>query len=146
VWGKKGPAIAINLSATQFSDPEIVTFIQARFAESGIDTRRLKIEITEHTLIEDFKTTTTTLNQLRQIGVAVAIDDFGTGFSSLQYLRDLPVAAIKLDRSFVHNLGAGAGDHGQGYFLARPAPAQSKPPKTDVDFSHLAQPHAAASD
>jgi len=108
-WGADGPSIAINLSARQFQDPELFADVKATLSASGVDPRRLRIEITEHLLISDLGGAIATLNLLRQLGVTIAIDDFGTGYSSLDYLRDLPIDAIKLDRSFITEIGPNGG-------------------------------------
>lgn len=103
-WGPEAPAIAINFSATQFNDPSLVSAIAAEIARTRIDPRKLRLEITEQIMIEDMVRTVATLNQLRELGVSVSIDDFGSGYSSLRYLRELPVSGVKLDRSFMRGL------------------------------------------
>ncbi|MGI8484343.1 MAG: putative bifunctional diguanylate cyclase/phosphodiesterase [Thermomicrobiales bacterium] len=103
-WGARAPEIGLNLSATQFNDPTLVSAIVAQIARTGIDPRKLRLEITEHIVIDDIVATVSTLNQLRNLGVGVSIDDFGSGYSSLRYLRELPVTGVKLDRSFMRGL------------------------------------------
>ncbi len=103
-WGSRAPEIGLNLSATQFNDPTLMSALVAQVARTGIDPRKLRLEITEHIVIEDIVGTVSTLNQVRNLGVGVSIDDFGSGYSSLRYLRELPVTGVKLDRSFVHGL------------------------------------------
>lgn len=103
-WGSRAPEIGLNLSATQFNDPTLMSALIAQVARTGIDPRKLRLEITEHMVIEDIVGTVSTLNQVRKLGVGVSIDDFGSGYSSLRYLRELPVTGVKLDRSFVHGL------------------------------------------
>ena len=103
-WGADSLPISLNFSATQFSDPNLVSDVAAELARTGIDPRTLRLEITEQVVIEDLAGTVSTLRQLRELGVGVAIDDFGAGYSSLRYLRELPVTDIKLDRLFLHGL------------------------------------------
>lgn len=107
-WGRNGPAVAINVSATQFRDPDFIQNVSSALAASVTTSPKLWVEITEHTLIEDLAATVSTLNQLHALGVGVTIDDFGAGYSSLHYLQELPVDAIKLDRKFVHALTSNA--------------------------------------
>jgi diguanylate cyclase (GGDEF)-like protein/PAS domain S-box-containing protein len=108
-WGSNAPSIALNVSATQFSEPDLVRDIAAQLARTGIDPGKLRLEITEQITIEDMVGTESTLLQLRELGVGVSIDDFGSGYSSLRYLRELPVTDIKLDRSFMRGLESDPG-------------------------------------
>jgi diguanylate cyclase (GGDEF)-like protein/PAS domain S-box-containing protein len=108
-WEPLSPVIAFNLSATEFKNPDLVSGIRSTLARFKIDPRQLRLEITERMLILDLPATATTLNQLRDLGIGVAIDDFGTGYSSLRYLQELPVDAIKLDRSFTQGIESSAG-------------------------------------
>ncbi len=93
--------VAVNISALQFRSPHLATTILSGIAESGLQPRRLELEITESTLLTDHQTTLDVLHQMRTIGVQVAMDDFGTGYSSLSYLRSFPFDKIKIDQSFV---------------------------------------------
>jgi EAL domain-containing protein (putative c-di-GMP-specific phosphodiesterase class I) len=74
-------------------------------AAAGLDPRRLELEITETALLQDDEVLLASLHQLRALGVRIAMDDFGTGYSSLKYLRSFPFDKIKIDRSFVKELG-----------------------------------------
>ena len=80
-----------------------------RLAASGLPPRRLELEITETTLLQDSEATLAMLYQLRELGVGIAMDDFGTGYSSLSYLQSFPFDRIKIDRSFVKDIGEGVG-------------------------------------
>ncbi|MBS1228472.1 MAG: diguanylate cyclase [Proteobacteria bacterium] len=96
------PAIlAVNLSAAQFRDAQLIGDIKAVLQASGLAPEQLELEITESILIEDASAATKTLNSLAALGVRLAIDDFGTGYSSLSYLRRFPINTLKIDRSFV---------------------------------------------
>jgi diguanylate cyclase (GGDEF)-like protein len=108
---------AVNLSARQLKDPDLVARVLRIVAESGIPPRCLELEITEGTLIEDLGVNRALMTELRQAGVLVSIDDFGTGYSSLNYLSELPVDILKMDGTFVRRLGAHSA-RGRSYALA----------------------------
>jgi len=93
--------LAVNVSPIQFRSQSLSLKVAAVLAESGLDPRRLELEITEAVLIADDDAALIALNQLRALGVHIALDDFGTGYSSLQYLQRFPFDKIKIDRSFV---------------------------------------------
>jgi EAL domain-containing protein (putative c-di-GMP-specific phosphodiesterase class I) len=97
--------VAVNLSPVQLHSSNLVPTVAAA-TSSGLDPDRLELEITETVMIQDVETTLATLNRLRAIGVRISMDDFGTGFSSLSHLRKFPFDTIKIDRSFVHDMGA----------------------------------------
>jgi diguanylate cyclase (GGDEF)-like protein len=93
--------VAVNVSAVQFGSPTLVSTIVSALAESGLDPRRLEVEITESVLLKEREAALVILRELRAMGVRVAMDDFGTGYSSLSYLHSFPFDKIKIDRSFV---------------------------------------------
>ncbi|KOX59219.1 hypothetical protein ADL19_05730 [Streptomyces purpurogeneiscleroticus] len=95
--------VAVNVSAVQFRDGFEETVVTA-LAGSGLDARRLTLEVTESVLMRDADDTLTRLHRLRGLGISVALDDFGTGFSSLSYLRRFPFDKIKLDRGFIRDI------------------------------------------
>jgi diguanylate cyclase (GGDEF)-like protein len=97
-------SIGVNLSAKQFSQPDIVEQISGAIAASGIEARSLRIEITEAAIIDKAKSASGLLQSIRDLGVQVYLDDFGTGYSSLSYLHGLPIDAIKIDRAFVSSM------------------------------------------
>jgi diguanylate cyclase (GGDEF)-like protein len=101
--------IAVNLSPAQFRSPGLVQTVVNALAASGLPPRRLELEITETTLLQDSEATFSTLFQLRELGVGIAMDDFGTGYSSLSYLQGFPFDRIKIDRSFVKDISEGVG-------------------------------------
>lgn len=96
--------IAVNVSARQFRHPEFVDGVMAAIAGSGIDASRLKLELTESLLATDMDVTISKMGQLKDAGVTLSIDDFGMGYSSLSYLKYLPLDQIKIDRSFVKDV------------------------------------------
>jgi EAL domain-containing protein (putative c-di-GMP-specific phosphodiesterase class I) len=93
--------VAVNVSPIQFKSQTLPLKVATALAETGLDPRRLELEITEAVLIADDDAALVALNQLRALGVHIALDDFGTGYSSLQYLQRFPFDKIKIDRSFV---------------------------------------------
>jgi EAL domain-containing protein (putative c-di-GMP-specific phosphodiesterase class I) len=93
--------VAINLSAAQMRQDDIVARIEDSLARHGVDPSLLTCEITESVAMEDTKATQAALRQLGAAGIHLSIDDFGTGYSSLAYLRKLPAEELKIDRSFV---------------------------------------------
>lgn len=96
--------VAVNLSARQFRDRNLVHMVQQVLAETGLAARWLELEITESMLMDNIDQAISILSELKALGVAIAIDDFGTGYSSLSYLTQLPVDKLKVDRSFISNL------------------------------------------
>ena len=102
-WQRAGIApisMAVNLSAVQFQNTEIIREFKRIINASGIDPKLLVLEVTESMLLEDVESKMETMNRLKGIGFKLAIDDFGTGYSSLSYLRRLPLDELKIDRSF----------------------------------------------
>ena len=96
--------ISVNVSSVQFQDPKILDHICEALEESGLKPNQLDIEVTESMLLDDIELTSTSLLDLRELGVSVSIDDFGTGYSSLAYLRELPLTRIKIDRAFIRGI------------------------------------------
>jgi diguanylate cyclase (GGDEF)-like protein/PAS domain S-box-containing protein len=93
--------IAVNLSPVQLGNADVADLVQRVLQETGLDPRRLELEITESTIIGDKERALETLRRIKAFGVTIAIDDFGTGYSSLETLRSFPFDKIKLDRSFM---------------------------------------------
>jgi len=93
--------VSVNVSAVQFGSPSLVTAILLALIETGIEPRRLELEITESVLMKDQGAALATLHKVRAAGVRISMDDFGTGYSSLSYLRSFPFDKIKIDQSFV---------------------------------------------
>jgi diguanylate cyclase (GGDEF)-like protein len=96
--------VAVNVSSVQFRRPGLQNVILQALAASGIEPRRLEVEITESIFLESLESTLAVLHGLRSLGVRIALDDFGTGYSSLSYLQSFPFDKIKIDRSFIEQL------------------------------------------
>jgi diguanylate cyclase (GGDEF)-like protein/excisionase family DNA binding protein len=99
-----GLVMSVNLSARQFTQPDLVDQVAAILAETGLPAHLLELEITETVLMDQSEAGTRALRALRELGVQLVLDDFGTGYSSLAYLKHLPLDTIKIDRSFVSGL------------------------------------------
>ena len=98
-------SIAVNLPNRLFERTDLVQCIQDAATTYGVACRAIELEITETSLMKDLQNVIPTLHRLNDIGVAISIDDFGTGYSSLAYLTTLPISELKIDRSFVRDLG-----------------------------------------
>jgi len=106
----QGINISVNLSGRQFKEPGLAKLVAQVLRETGLAPGCLNLEITETIMMADEVGTSAVLRELEQLGVTLAIDDFGTGYSSLGMLRHFPVDTLKIDRSFVDELGAGSDD------------------------------------
>jgi diguanylate cyclase (GGDEF)-like protein len=100
--------VAVNLSPAQLTNRNLVTVVKKALADSGMDARRLQLEITETVLLQNTFATLARLHELRKLGAQIALDDFGTGYSSLSYLRSFPFDKIKIDQSFIQDMSNGA--------------------------------------
>lgn len=100
-----GETIAVNLSPIQFKSSELVSMVALALADSGLAAERLELEITESVLLDNSDGNIRTLKALKKLGVRISLDDFGTGYSSLSYLRSFPFDKIKIDKSFVQEIG-----------------------------------------
>ncbi|WP_153010794.1 putative bifunctional diguanylate cyclase/phosphodiesterase, partial [Aquitalea magnusonii] len=105
-WAAQGRVlqVSVNLSASQFGDPQLAASLQGILQESACPAQRIELEITESLLLAHDQHTLDTLASLRAMGFAVAIDDFGTGYSNLAYLQNYPLNTLKIDRSFISGL------------------------------------------
>ena len=107
VAGLKAVCIAVNVSPVQLRNRGFVSEIQEAIGDDPMAPAGLELEITESLIMEDIRASIGSLRAIRALGVKIAIDDFGTGFSSLSYLARLPVHTLKIDRSFVIDMGEG---------------------------------------
>jgi diguanylate cyclase (GGDEF)-like protein/PAS domain S-box-containing protein len=108
VWQQQGfeaPRMAVNLSMQQLERANLVDIVRQELEETGLQARQLELEVTESILMRQIGQALKILNDLEQLGVCIAIDDFGTGYSSLAYLSRLPVRRLKIDYSFVRDIG-----------------------------------------
>lgn len=104
------PHIAINLSAKQFRQKDLIAVTEAVLEQSGLRPEQVEMEITESTIVGDVDAAINTMQRLRDLGLSLAIDDFGTGYSSLNYLKRFPVNTLKIDRSFIRDITINAND------------------------------------
>lgn len=107
---KRRIAIAVNITAVEFQDPNLVSNIQKLLLEKKLSPKYLELEITENVVMTDIATAMNTITALQNMGIKVSIDDFGTGYSSLAYLRKLPIDTIKIDRSFITEVATNDSD------------------------------------
>jgi diguanylate cyclase (GGDEF)-like protein len=101
--------ISVNLSPRQFRQENLVRMVSRILEETHIEPRHLELEITEGTVMHNVTKAVATLHGLKSLGLELSVDDFGTGYSSLAYLRDFPIDTLKIDRSFVREIGSGRG-------------------------------------
>jgi diguanylate cyclase (GGDEF)-like protein/PAS domain S-box-containing protein len=104
-YGGLQGAVEVNLSARQVDDPEIVATVERILSDTGLSPSHLTLEITESALMHDAASALRVLRALKDLGVTLAIDDFGTGYSSLSYLQRFPLDILKIDKTFVDELG-----------------------------------------
>jgi EAL domain-containing protein (putative c-di-GMP-specific phosphodiesterase class I) len=97
-------ALAVNVSPLQFRRPDFVQTVERMLNETGFESSRLELELTESTLLGNVEEAEAAMRRLQSLGVRFALDDFGTGYSSLLYLRSFPFHKLKIDRSFVGNI------------------------------------------
>lgn len=104
-------SVAVNVSPRQFAASGLSSTVLSALSASGLAPQRLELEITESIFIADVDATLATLHGLRNLGVKIALDDFGTGYSSLSYLRSFPFDKVKIDKSFIDDLGTSSNAH-----------------------------------
>jgi len=110
--GLEPPAVAVNLSALQFKHADFLRDVAAAMNEFDLPPSALEMELTEGLIMGDTEAAISTMHSLVEMGIQLAIDDFGTGYSSLSYLQRFPVKKLKIDRSFVQDLGKGGSREG----------------------------------
>ena len=108
--GLSGLRIAVNISARQFQQKDLIDKVIHALGESRLDPSCLELELTETSIMENPESAARILTEIRKLGVRIAVDDFGTGYSSLSYLKRLPIDTLKLDRSFVNGAPADPDD------------------------------------
>ena len=105
IYSQSNLTVAINISGKQFSQSNLILQIQRILQKTGIDPQGLKIEITESVVMDNAESASKVLSHLRELGMQLSVDDFGTGYSSLSYLHRFPINTLKIDKSFVTNMG-----------------------------------------
>ena len=108
--GGGGPLVAVNISPRQFNHPDFLATVRETLRTTGVDPRQIELEITEGSVMDAAEASIAQLHALRALGLHLAIDDFGTGYASLSYLRRFPLDRLKIDRSFIMQLGASEQD------------------------------------
>ncbi|MFZ6814792.1 EAL domain-containing protein [Undibacterium sp. Rencai35W] len=103
-------SIAVNISAIEFRRHDFIDVVGAILTETGLRPECLQLEITESVLMREAESSIAILKQLKDMGVQLAVDDFGTGYSSLSYLNQFPIDVLKIDKSFVHDIGSVKGN------------------------------------
>ena len=106
-WQEKGFekfSISVNVSATQFQQPNFIEVVKKALHISGLSPCALKLELTESVMLRNVSYSIAVMKEIQKLGVQLSVDDFGTGYSSLSYLKDLPINNLKIDRSFIKNL------------------------------------------
>ncbi len=113
-WGRNPASqrlqLAVNVSATQFHQPGFIEQVLSVLQKTAIKPGNLKLELTESIVLSDVDETIRKMRTLKEIGVRFSLDDFGTGYSSLAYLTQLPLDQLKIDQSFVRNIGVNYND------------------------------------
>lgn len=102
--------VGVNLSLRQFQQSNLVETVSRILTVSGLEPQYLELELTESSLMDNAELTIETLNRLRNLGLKISIDDFGSGYSSLSYLKNLPIDTLKIDRTFVTDVAVGSSD------------------------------------
>src|SRR5690606_3517891 len=144
-WGDAAHKLrlAVNVSTRQFLQPDFYTMVARAIERSGINPELITLEITESHLMENIDHMVAVMRQLAELGVRFSIDDFGTGYSSLAYLKNLPIANLKIDQSFVRGLPDNSDDvaivktiismaHSLGLYVV----AEGVETKEQLDFLH----------
>jgi diguanylate cyclase (GGDEF)-like protein/PAS domain S-box-containing protein len=102
--------VCVNVSARQFKEANLIGRVVNALADSGLEAQYLELEVTESLIMQDVELAVATMNELQRLGVRISIDDFGTGYSSLSALKTFPVARLKIDKSFIHELATDKND------------------------------------
>lgn len=102
--------VAVNLSPRQFQQPDLVLVVKRILQETRLNASSLELEVTESSVMKNAETAIGTLRELKAMGIKISIDDFGSGYSSLSYLKHLPIDVLKIDQSFVRDMTSDAKD------------------------------------
>lgn len=108
-WTEKGyqfKSISVNISLVDLQQPDFHEYVKNIIDSTGVDPKMLELEITESVFMESLDSSIGILNQLKDLGVRIALDDFGKGYSSLNYLRKMPINTLKIDKSFIDNIAS----------------------------------------
>ena len=97
---------AVNISAKQFLQGDIMSIIKKALSVSGLEPKYLDLELTETTIMDDVERAVEVLEELKTLGINISIDDFGTGYSSLSYLKKFPINTLKIDQSFISSINS----------------------------------------
>jgi EAL domain-containing protein (putative c-di-GMP-specific phosphodiesterase class I) len=108
--GMRAIPVAVNVSSVEFRKEEFINNVWTTLKDTLLEPRYLELELTESVLMKHVESTASTLKALKDMGTTLAVDDFGTGYSSLSYLSRFPIDALKLDRSFVHEITSNTSD------------------------------------
>lgn len=103
-WNNNNLTISVNISTVQIMDPHFVDMVKAVLDETGFDGKYLEFEITESVFISSLDYVVDVLKSLKEMGIRIALDDFGTGYSSLNYIQQLPIDTLKIDKTFIDNI------------------------------------------
>jgi diguanylate cyclase (GGDEF)-like protein/PAS domain S-box-containing protein len=109
-FGFSNLRVAVNLSPRQFQQPDLLRMIANHLKETGLDASSLELEVTEGSVMKSTESAINTLRELKAMGIKISIDDFGAGYSSLTYLKNLPIDALKIDQSFVREMSTDPND------------------------------------
>jgi EAL domain-containing protein (putative c-di-GMP-specific phosphodiesterase class I) len=133
--------VSINLSGMQFRQTNFRENIENIFAQTAVDPSLICLELTEGVIMGDAENTISTLHALKELGVKLSIDDFGTGYSSLRYLQKFPLDTLKIDRSFIMDIGQDGDDTAiteaiiaMGHSLGLQIIAEGVETQTQLDF------------
>ena len=96
--------VSVNVSTTQLKDDHLIDIIKSIPEKTGMDLKHLEIEITESVLMNSFEHNLKLINQMKELGCSIALDDFGTGYSSFNYLTQIPIDTLKIDKSFIDGI------------------------------------------
>ena len=132
----------INISAKQFNQDKIVEVIKNTISNTGINPNLIELELTESIIMKNVKRTLKICTKLKKMGVNISVDDFGTGYSSLSYLKHFPIDKLKIDQSFISNLGDHDGDDAKianlvidlGHKLGLDVVAEGVETQNQIDF------------